>query len=103
MRSGGWGSTPIPPPGNPTSSRLFCCTGWAFMRFMDRLSRLLGRLPDSLKTAANRHLHQSEHTATSSIEIVAADVGSSGQKGAEGLGDRNFVHPQPLDLISPHV
>lgn len=73
------------------------------MKFMDRLSRLLGRLPDSLKTAADRPQHQSEHTATSSIEIVAADDGSSGQKGAEGLGDRNFVHPQPPDLISPHV
>ncbi|OWJ71411.1 hypothetical protein CDV50_10055 [Haematobacter massiliensis] len=72
------------------------------MKFMDRLSRLLGRLPDSIRTEADRPQHQSEQTATSDIEIVAADDSSSGHKGASGSGDRSFAHPQPPDLVAPH-
>ena len=72
------------------------------MKFMDRLARLLGRLPDSSRTEADRLQHQSEHTATSDIEILAADDGLSGHKGASRPDDRNFVHPQSPDLVAPH-
>lgn len=72
------------------------------MKFMDRLSRLLGRHPDSLKTEADRPQHQIEHTATSDIEIHAADNASSRHKGASGSSDKNFVHPQPPNLVAPH-
>ncbi|WP_374293040.1 sigma-70 family RNA polymerase sigma factor [Paenirhodobacter enshiensis] len=51
------------------------------MRFMDRLSRLLGRHPDSLKTEADRPQNQSEHTAAS---------------------DKNFVRPPTPDPVASH-
>ncbi|MBM3606547.1 MAG: hypothetical protein FJX25_18065 [Alphaproteobacteria bacterium] len=72
------------------------------MKFMDRLSRLLGRHPDSLKTEADRPQHQSKHTAASDIEIHAADNAPSGQKGASGSSDENAVQPQPPNLVAPH-
>ena len=72
------------------------------MKFMDRLSRLLGRHPDSLKTEADRPQHQSEHTAGSDIEIHAADNASSRHKGASGSSNENFVQPQPPNLVQPH-
>jgi RNA polymerase primary sigma factor len=72
------------------------------MKFMDRLSRLLGRHPDSLKTEADRPQHQSEHIAARDIEIHAADNASSRHKGASGSSDENFVQPRPPNLVAPH-
>ncbi len=64
------------------------------MKFMDRLSRLLGRHPDSLKTEADRPQHQSDHTATSDIEIHGAHNGSSRHAGA-------LVVPANISLVPP--
>lgn len=72
------------------------------MKFMDRLSRLLGRHPDSLKTEPDSPQDQSEHTAVSDMESHAVyDDGASRLKGATGSIDKNFVRPQSPNLDAP--
>lgn len=70
------------------------------MKFMDRLSRLLGRHPHSLKTEADRPQDQSEPTAKS--EIHSADNDLLRHKGASWSSDRKFVQKQPPKLVALH-
>lgn len=72
------------------------------MKFVDRLSRLLGRSPDSLKTGENSAHDRNEYPAANDTAIHTADHGASRLYGTAVSSDQHFVPPQSPNPNSPH-